>query len=198
MLDPTLRLSRERAGRGREGPGWPCSFSPSRRHHPISSRACLSLIPARGDSAHAILVPQGRVPQSPSSACSTWKASDFWWPDDPSLPSMSRTGTGTRGGKATHSGPAEHGPLHPKPSAATPPSGQERAGRPEGQQQEHPQTRGMGLAGLTEEPTVHTSKGGTQGPAKQVASRGCSAVSSLGPRGDRMAPTAQSPRTNKG
>lgn len=168
MLDPTLRLSRERARRAQGGPAASAPVAAATHTHtppPHRMHACPQSLP-EGTTHMPFWYRRLGSPQSPSSACSTWKASDFWWPDDPSLPSMSQTGTRTRGGKATHSGPVGHRPLHPKPSTATLPSGQKRAGHPEGQQQEHPQTRGMGLAGLTEGPTVHTSKGGNTGTCK--------------------------------
>lgn len=172
-----------------------CSFRPIRScHSPIChGRACPRSLPegtAQTPCWHRGL----RSPQSPFSACSTWKTSDSRWPDDSSLPSTSQTaicwhwtlGWGrpqtaarpTSKGAAEH--PAEHRPIHPKPNAATLLSGTGAGWAPGRSPAGASPNRRYGPGWLTEGPTRHTSKGEAQGPAKRVPSRGCLVVSSPG------------------
>lgn len=157
------------------------SFRPSRGHHshppPHSPWACLSRSLPEGTAQTQCWHHGLRSPQSPFSACSTWKTSDSWWPDDSFLPSTSQTasaGTGPWGGeghaqlpdlppKAQQSALRSTGLFTPNPILPPYPQGQELAGSPEGHQQEHPQTGGMGQAGSRKGPPGTPIKGRHRG-----------------------------------
>lgn len=146
---------------------------------PCHRRACPRSLPER--TGQMLCRYRGpRSPQSPSSACSPWKASDFWWPDVPSLPSMSQTaacwhqnsgwGRPCTAAQSTYKGtaerPVEHRPLHPKPSAITPPLGTGTGWAPRRTPAGAPPNRRRGPGWAHEGPTVHTSKEGGTGACK--------------------------------
>lgn len=211
MLDPTLRLSLERAGRARGGT---TASAPAAAATPHLATGVLVPGPCQrgqgrrrastaGPGPHSLL-PQPVLPGKPVTSGGQMFPLCLPCPKRPSAGTRTQAGEGhaqlpSLPTRAYQSALQSTGPFTPNPVPSLHPRGQEQAGRPEGHQQEHPQTGGVGLAGLTKGPPRTPVRREAQGPAKRVASRGCSVVRFPGPpRGEQTAPTALFPPMDKG